>query len=475
MKAAFASMEDLALGRARGRAVIAYALAVLALCLGLAVIGFRIADQTNHDVEPYDQSAYVQMAQKMEGSWYPWYTDGTRNPLFPWLAATFLDANDPAFFESGKRLNVLFGVCGVAFLGAFFLTRMGPLAAFNATALAGLVVLLPLSTFFGAEVIFFVLFLFVCVCAMRLLTVNPPWLYAVLGVLAGAAYLAKPSATPFLGLFVLFSGVRLILSFFPAGRVPRCLQAPQWSGKNLVIGMALFGAIYFALIAPRLVHAQRTWGSAFYSLPGFWFWADDWESCVKKYYDCRKEKLAEFPPEEQPTLAGYFRRHTISDAVQRATGGAAVRLTQLFFPEGKWRFSYEKPGKPNRVVLPYRGIYLAGLALLAAAMAVFARRQLDTVGPVTLPFLLALAMFALYVLAMGWYLPTGPGHRFILTLYIPLLWMVAQGGDQLRLAANSLAGDALFFATHAVITVLIIWRILVLLSAGQFDKILQAF
>ena len=475
MKSAFATIERFALEQARGRAVIVYALAVLSLCLGLAVIGFRITDQTNHDVEPYDQSAYVQMAQKMAGSWYPWYTDGTRNPLFPWLAAKFLDPNDPAFFESGKKLNVLFAACGVAILAVFFLTRMGPLAAFNATALAGLVVLLPLSTFFGAEVLFFVLFLFVCACAMRLLTVNPPWLSALLGVLAGAAYLAKPSATPFLGLFVVCSGVRLILRFFPAGRVPRSWQAPQWSARNLVIGMALFGAISFALIAPRLVHAQRTWGSAFYSLPGFWFWADDWETCVKKYYDCRKVKLAEFPPEEQPTLAGYFRRHTISDAVQRATGGAGMRLTQLFFPEGPWRFSYEKPGKPHRVVLPYRGLYLIGLGLLAVAMAAFARRRWDAVGPAALPLLLAFAMCALYVLAMGWYLPTGPGHRFILTLYIPLLWMIAQGGDQLRVAANSRSANALFFATHAFLAALVVWRLSVLLLAGQFDKVLQAF
>jgi hypothetical protein len=310
---------------------------------------------------------------------------------------------------------------------------------------------------------------------MRLLTFNPPWLYALLGVLAGAAYLAKPSATPFLGLFVVFSGVRLILSLFPAGRVPRCLQAPQWSGRNLVIGMALFGAIYFAIIAPRLVHAQRTWGSAFYSLPGFWFWADDWETCVKKYYDCRKVKLAEFPPEEQPTLAGYFRRHTIADAVERATGGAGVRLTQLFYPEGKWRFSYEKPGKPKRVVLPYRGLYLIGLGLLAVAMAAFARRQWEAAGPFALPILLALAMFALYVLAMGWYLPTGPGHRFILTLYITLLWMIAQGGDQFRVAAKSHLANALFFAAHAFIAALIVWRLSVLLLDGRFDKVLQAF
>ena len=108
----------------------------------------------------------------MEGSWYPWYSDGTRNPLFPWLATAFLDANDPAFFEKGKKLNVVFAICGTAAVGVFFSRRLGPLASFNATVLASLAALLPISTFFGAEAIFLVLFLFVCACGMRLLNEN---------------------------------------------------------------------------------------------------------------------------------------------------------------------------------------------------------------------------------------------------------------------------------------------------------------
>ena len=477
MQSVLATIERLTLSRARGRALIVYGLAVFALCLCLGLTGWRITGQTNHNIEDHDQSAYMQMAAQMEGAWYPWYTDGTRNPLFPWLTAKFLNANDPAFFESGKKLNILFAVLGVAFLAVFFISRMGPLAAFNATALAGLAVLLPIATFYGAEVLFFVLFLFICVCAMRLLNDNPLWLYALLGLLAGLAYLAKPSATPFLGLFFMVSAARLALSLLPQGRMPWHLQAPAWRGKNFLIGLALFGAISFAIISPRLIHAQRTWGSAFYSLPGFWFWADDWETCKEKYYDCTKEKLAGFPPEEQPTLAGYFRRHTIGDAVQRATSGAAVRLTQLFHPEGKWRFPFEKWGKLKRVVLPHRGFYLIGLGLLAVVLAswAIARNRLSAIGPVTLPVLLGLAMFVLYLLATGWYLPTGPGFRFIMTLYIPLLWMLVQGGDQLRLAANGRAANYLFLAVHATIAALVTSRVFILLVDGNFEKVTGAF
>ena len=205
-------------------------------------------------------------------------------------------------------------------------------------------------------------------------------------------------------------------------------------------------AAYFAIISPRLIHAHKTWGSAFYSLPSFWFWADDWETCVNKYADCRKVRLATLPIEEQPTMQGYFHRHDLNDALIRLKNGAAVRLVQLFHPEGKWRLSVERKDKPKRIVLPHRGLYLIGLAALALSMCVLAAPQgrLRNLGPITLPVLLGLATFVVYVMATGWYLPTGPGHRFIMTLYMPLLWLVVQGGDQLRVVSGSRLANPLY-------------------------------
>jgi hypothetical protein len=350
---------------------------------------------------------------------------------------------------------------------------MGPLAAFNATALSGLAALLPISTFFGAEAVFYVLFLFVCVCAMRLLNDNPIWLYALLGLLAGLAWLAKPSATVFLGLFAGFTLLRLLLTRFPS--LPWPVQAANWTARRLYIGVGICGAIYLALIAPRLIHAQKTWGSATYSLPSFWFWADDWDTCKQLYYDCRKEVLAKLPLEKQPTLAGYFKRHKISDAVERLKSGAAVRLGQFFHPEDKPLV--EKKGKPRRVVLPSRGLYIAILGGLGVAMGVFAlfKGGLSRVGPIGLPLLLWLAAFAAYTLAMGWYLPTGPGHRFIMTLYIPTLWILAQGADQLRNVSDSRVANWIFLAGQAAISVLLVWRLISLAVGEPFEKVIYAF
>ena len=465
------------LGPWRPAAVLSYAAAVPLLCAFLCFIGFRITDQTNHEAEPFDQSAYVAMSEKMEGSWYPWYSDGTRNPLFPWLAAALLDADDPSFFETGKKLNVIVAICGTALVSVFFSRRMGPLAAFNCTALASLAALLPISTFFGAEAIFLILFLFVCACGMRLLNENPVRLYFLLGLLAAMAWLAKSSTTPFLALFAALSLVRWLLNQFFEQRLPWHLRAPAWSARRFAVGFAVLVTVHFALIAPRLVHAHKTWGSAFYSLPSFWFWADDWETCVKKYADCRKVRLAALPPEEQPTMAGYFHRHDLGDALWRLGNGAGVRLRQLFHPEGKWRLSVESKGKPRRIVLPHRGLYLIGLGALTLAMGAFAawRGKLKLVGPVTLPILLASATFVLYVLATGWYLPTGPGHRFIMPLYLPLMWILAQGAEQMRIATGTRSANSLFLTCHLALCALLVSRIFVLLLGTRFEKVSYAF
>jgi hypothetical protein len=101
--------------------------------------------------------------------------------------------------------------------------------------------------------------------------------------------------------------------------------------------------------------------------------------------------------------------------------------------------------------------------------------RLEKLGPITLPVLLGLATFVIYVMATGWYLPTGPGHRFIMTLYLPLLWMVVQGGEQLRVVSDSRLANMLYLAGHMAIGVLLLSRVVALLQDTRFEKISYAF
>jgi hypothetical protein len=462
------------LQRPRGRVAVGYAVAVAILCAVQLAIGLRLVGETNTDPDAFDQGSYMLMARIMEGSPYPYASDGTRNPLVPWLASVFLDAGSPAFFLEAKRLNVVLGVLGTVALAVFFVGRTGVLAAFVGTGLCAMAVLLPSSTFFGAETLFFPLFLFLFAVGMRLVNENPIRLYAVLGLLAGACYLAKPSATPFVGLFVMASLLRLVGA---KRALPWYLDAPGWHPSRLVVGGIVCGMVTLTAIAPRLVHAHQTWGNALYSLPSHWFWADDWETCVARYADCRPARLREMPPAERPTLGGYFQRHTIADALQRVGQGAALRVGQFVFPEKRFRFPHDRAGKPRRVVLPYRGFYIVGLSGLTLAVGAMAWRsgRLRELGPVALPAGLAVATFLLYAAAMGWYAPIGPGHRFILILYLPAVWLLLQACEQLRLAARSPIADAAVCTAQLVICALLMVRAVALLGGPPFERVLYTF
>ena len=460
-----------------GRVSVIYWLAIAGLCLFQGLFGWKLAEEVNPRTEDFDQGSYLQMLERMEGAPCPWFTDGVRNPLVPWLGSVFLDANDPQLFLHAKRLNVILGVAGTLALAVFFRRRAGPLAAWNATALAALALLLPSSTFFGAETVFFPLFFFSYVAASRLLCRNPLRGFLWCGALAGIATLAKPSVAPMLALFVGWSLFRWAVSFVRPGWIE---ESGGWSARRMVPGFVILVVAYLAPQVPRMVHAHHTWGSANYSLPSFWFWADDWESCVNKYTDCRAVTIEAMPPAEQPNLRGYFLRNTPADAVHRLVHGASVRLQQFFHPENKFRIPFDKHGKDKRVVLPHRGFYIAGLGLSAVLIAGLAwptlRRSPHAVkNEWIFPAAFLLSMAVLYTAAMGWYLPTGPGHRFILTLYLPVLAACVLVAERLRVTAPSRPVHAVFLVTHLTIAALLASRITILIVDGNFRKIDYTF
>jgi hypothetical protein len=62
-----------------------------------------------------------------------------------------------------------------------------------------------------------------------------------------------------------------------------------------------------------------------------------------------------------------------------------------------------------------------------------------------------------------------------MTLYLPLLWMLAQGGDQLRSVAGSRFANPIFLVSHVAIFALLVSRVVALLANTQFEKVSYAF
>jgi hypothetical protein len=62
-----------------------------------------------------------------------------------------------------------------------------------------------------------------------------------------------------------------------------------------------------------------------------------------------------------------------------------------------------------------------------------------------------------------------------MTLYMPLLWILAQGGDQLRRVSGSHLADVVYLGVHLAIGLLLVSRIAVLLQDTAFEKVSYAF
>ncbi len=445
-------------------------LALLALGLALSHVGFRISETLNHDSQTSDQGAYMGMAEKLRGSLLPDHTDGTRNPLFPWLVAKFLDPKSPEFFEAGKRFNVLLATLGSLLVGIFNRRRLGALAAWNLAALAGLGCLIPIGIFFGAEVLFYLFFFGLWRGAFAILKRPTPGLAILTGLCAGLAYLAKPSTGPFLMGFALL--IFLLCALWPFRRtIPAFSEF--WNPRAALVALGCLLAAAFLVMTPRLLMAKRTYGSAFYSLPSFWFWADDWDTCFEKYGNCTPYGLSRIPPEEWPTAANYFRRHSVREALERLTSGTVIKLQQLLVPQKKFPWKKERRNRPRRMTLPMRGFYLMLCGMVALTFLAAAKfRPLLASGAMT-PAVFGLGVFCVYTMAYGWYHVIGPGPRFVMMFYIPLLWSFFAAARSSALLTRW--GPWGLGAFHGLLALALASRLLALLADSNFLKMDYAF
>ena len=463
------------------RARFLFLASLLPVAAFMVFLGWKLAPQIQPDPDSSDQGAYAYMARQMKDSWWPDVTDGARNPLFPWLAAKFVPPGFQTHEEirgylvPGKRFNSLLAAVVMLGIGWYLAGRLAPVPAWNASVISGLGCLLPIAAYFGAEPLFYGLFFGFWMAGIALLQRNPLRLYAGFALLAALAYLAKPSTTPFVALLAVMSLVRCGLNLWPG--TPPMLVGEDWKPWRLGAGILIFGLIFGIVTLPKNLYSAQRFEDPFYNAPKVWFWIHDWTEAYPKYQLVRKSDLAALPPEERPGPANFLRKHGWEGAWAKISDGTLTRLEQLFLPEKSLGRKVERPGKPKRVVLPWRGLYLAGSVALLLAMLGFAlaKRRMARLGGWVLPTLMALAAFAGYILAYGWFAWIGPGPRYVMSLYLPMLVLALIAADRLRQASESAWADRVWVAAHLVPVVFIFPRAIQLLADHNFDRMQFAF
>jgi len=448
----------------------------------------KLALQTREDLHP-DFATGVSVPIK---NWFPHRTDGVVNPLWPWIAAWLADGDhtisandtvtpeDRALFNRGRWFNVGLTLGFLVVLGIACARVFSVAASLNIVLLAGLGAFLPRAVFFQPEPLYFTFFLLTWVACVFALQRNSLWVYALIGILSGVAYMAKGSVQPLIAVFIAVSTLRWLWGWIIA-HWPRGIPNLVWVRRNHFFGLFLLVGCHLMTIGPRLIYANERFGDGFHSYPGYWMWFDDFESCYAWMGNHNtRAQLEALTPATKPSFANYKATHTGAQMWDRLRDGMMVKTADLVWP-GVTKQSTKNP-KPWKGLLEWRGVYLAILTALGLLLAIAMRiavprpeRAWHRLHPESATIcLFVFGSLAAYTLAYGWYTPIGRGDRFMLSLYAPLVLSAIWGAESLlHRARRRQAPSWLFKAYHIaqwLLLALILSRVVEILSHPVFKN-----
>ncbi|WP_348544915.1 hypothetical protein [Chthoniobacter sp.] len=388
-------------------------------------LGQGFIAQANQDVSRFDQGAYLDLARSNLPFVWPASTDGIRSPLFPFLIKSWVSDDNAQFFAAAKQANVCFGLAATALLAFYFLLKLPLLPAMNVGTISALIIL-PASIFVTAEVVYYTAYFFFWIVGWRLLVGNPLRNYALAGVLCAAAYLAKPSTLLLSACLIALSVVRWI-------QVERSgTEDILWLGRRFVMGAIVFYVSFLLPVLPKAFETYRRAGDPFQNAAQYCFWMDNWDECVPRLRYFSANHIKELPPAKRPSATNYWQQHTRDQISSRLSSGMIEQAHNFLFAE-KSRKNFIHPSPQLRIVLPLRGAY--PVALLVATLLLATQGATGKSRPQTdrrALWALAAVGFAAHFLAASFYTPIAGGPRFILAVYIPMLFSLAMGIEYLR-------------------------------------------
>lgn len=439
---------------------------VLAASLALQwQVGQGFARQTNQDMNASDQLAYLRLIERNAPAWWPMVIDGTRNPLFPWLLKPWLTPDRAQLFASAKSVNIAFGMVASAVLGGCFLLRLPLLPAIVLSLLGTYAVILPASTFVGAEVVFYLAFFFLWVCLWRILTHGRLRSYAAGGFVCALAYLAKPS-TQLLALVFCLLSLAGLSQGFSAHKV-----------RRLLAGGGLFLGCFLLPVLPRAWQAWQEYGDPLQSCSAYCFWTDNWDEAQPRLGYYSKRRIAGLPEPERPSLTHYWQQHTLAQMLTRLRDGVPVQTQNFFLPEKTFKLN-RRPAKLTRLLLFARGAYPVALLCLTFVLAIATRSAAE---PPELRrsrralWWLAGLGFAVHFLAFAFYTPVAPGARFIMAMYLPVIFALAAGVESLRSLRTHPWQEALYRLAYLGLAAALLGQIAPLTHATAFGEVRGAF
>jgi hypothetical protein len=358
-----------------------------------------------------DQGAYMSYVKRLVESGYNYPGDFNRMPMYPLLQSLFYTPgmSDEQLFEEGRQRNIALSIGLLALIGLILRHYFTPLHTFNLLVITAFTVFVFKAGYFQTELLFYFLSFSMFVLMLRMLT-QPSWGLAVLtGFVVGITYLTKASVVPALALFCAFFVAKTLVGWLrpSVSDAPTPHRAPvlQFAQVGLVV------LLFVATVFPYIQEARARFGHYFYNVnTTFYVWYNSWDDVehgTKKYGD--REHWPDMPADEIPTMQKYLREHTPDQIWERMTDGLSHSITRAC--DGN---SY---GYCNYVLL-YTGVVVGAVALNLRAYWPAIRRNVIVI-------LFCAAYFGFYMLSYAWYVPIADGRRFVLALFLPVMFSLS--------------------------------------------------
>jgi hypothetical protein len=438
----------------------------------------RLTVETAKDLSPDFSQGVSEPIKAM----VPHRTDGVVNPLWPWVAAWFVEAGhtrqpgapispqDRVLFEKGRSFHLGWTLGLVIIVGIAATRSLSLAAAVNVVLLVAFGAFLPRTAYFQPEPLFYALFLATWVACLLALDRNTLWINAIIGILGGLAYLAKGSVQILLALYIGISTCRWAWGWIEL-KLSRSSPTSAWLRRNHWLGMMMLVFCFLMTVGPRMAHSSLKFGDPFHSFPSYWMWFDDFEdgyAWMAKYNT--KAALDALPKEERPSWKKYLSEHSTEHVLTRMKDGVAVKLSEFFFAKTTLRGTREP--KPWKGVLEWRGWYLATLGLIFCGLIIVlkwaapepanAAQRLHPEAAAKAAFVIM--AFVAYTLAYGFYTPIGRGDRFMMSLYAPLVvslvWACESVLRRIRRRGAPVWINQAYTAVHLLLTTAITWRLI---------------
>jgi tetratricopeptide (TPR) repeat protein len=399
-----------------GRVLIA--LVVFWLVIGAAYLWAAVQqnDHLNLSAAAGGQYPYLTCAKRMgEVGVTRYFGDRNRMPLYPALLASVYDADWDAFVERSAWFAIASSMIILLGIGLIAYRYLPMWLATVLTLSAASGVYVYKASFVQAELLYYGVLFAVWLLLCRLIRRPNIWWSIVAGVLLGLAYLTKASALAIVAAYApVVAAMALVRALKGKGeRSDNDADARPSGSAALLVSTAVVLLAFLVVAYPYIASNKARFGRYFYNVNStFFMWFDSWAE-AKTFADTYhvNEQYPIALPEQIPGPLNYWRGHTVGQMWRRLSSGLLALWSSAL----------------DEACLKYLVVTVVFCAVLGARQL---RRVRDLRAETWAVVLFCTLLFGGYMLAYAWFAQIAYGGRFVLSLFLPvmyaLLWLARE-------------------------------------------------